>query len=119
MGRACHKVKRTSGAGLIAGVDPATATVSHLAIGTFAYQDHESREMVAVAAVRGGPKSTLGGRGGGTAPLHGTRFVVSGRVWPRPANDNAPVHGGIEALCFATGIVLTLASWVLMLQALS
>ena len=72
-----------------------------------------------MAAVRGGPKSTLGGRGGGTAPLHGTRFVVSGRVWPRPANDNAPVHGGIEALCFATGIVLTLASWVLMLQALS
>ena len=41
------------------------------------------------------------------------------RVGLRPANDNTPLHGGLEALCTAAGIVLTLGAWVLVLQALS
>ena len=75
--------------------------------------------MAAMAAVRGVPKSTAGGRGDGPEPPSVERFIVCGRVRPQPANDNAPIHGGREALCFAAGIVLTLVSWALVLQALS
>jgi hypothetical protein len=75
--------------------------------------------MAAMAAVRGVPKSTAGGRGDGPEPPSVEQFIVCGRVRPQPANDNAPIHGGREALCFAAGIVLTLVSWVLVLQALS
>ena len=74
---------------------------------------------MAVTAVRGSPKSMLSERGGVNEPYRWNRFIVSGRVWPRPANDNAPIHGGYEALGLATGIVLTLVSWILVLQALS
>ena len=62
-----------------------------------------------MAAVRGVPKSTAGGRGDGPEPPSVERFIVCGRVRPQPANDNAPIHGGREALCFAAGIVLTVS----------
>ena len=75
--------------------------------------------MAAMAAVRGVPKSTAGGRGDGPEPPSVERFIVYGRVRLQPANDNVPIHGGREALCFAAGIVLTLVSWAFVLQALS
>ena len=52
-----------------------------------------------MAAVRRAPKSTSGGSGRGTEPSNARRFIVRGRVHRQPANDNAPIHGGREALC--------------------
>jgi len=72
-----------------------------------------------MAAVSGAPKSTAGGCGNGPEPPSVERFIVYGRVPPQPANDNASIHGGLGALRLVAGIVLTLVSWVLVLQALS
>ncbi len=70
----------------------------------------ESREMAAVAAVRRAPKNTSGGCGKGTEPPNVGRFIVRGRVRRQPANDNAPIHGGLDALYLVGGIVLTQAA---------
>jgi hypothetical protein len=71
-----------------------------------------------MAAVRGVPKSTAGGRGDGPEPPSVEQFIVCGRVRPQPANDNAPIHGGLEALYLAGGIVLTQAAILLALALL-
>jgi len=60
---------------------------------------------------------TSGGHGTGPTPPGVERFILRGRIRPEPANDNPPKHGGLEALCVAVGIVLTLGAWVLVLQA--
>src|SRR3954465_4426448 len=75
------------------------------------------RETTAMTAIRRVPKSTSGGRGEGTEPP-GVSCFASGRVCPRPANDNASPHGSRSALCRAGGVVLTLVASVWLVLAL-
>jgi hypothetical protein len=94
-------------------------TVSHLASRRGAVTDFlESRETTAVAAVRRAPKNTSGGCGKGTEPPHVERFIIRRGGRRQPANDNAPIHGGLEALYLAGGIVLTQAAIFLALALL-
>jgi hypothetical protein len=46
------------------------------------------------------------------------RFIIRRGGRRQPANDNAPIHGGLEALYLAGGIVLTQAAILLALALL-
>lgn len=74
------------------------------------------RKAAPVAAIRRDPKCTSGGCGRGTEPPNVDRYVVRKRVRFRPANDNALIHGGREALWTSAGIVLTFGAWLLVLR---
>ena len=63
-----------------------------------------------MAAVRRASKNTSGGCGKGTEPPNVGRFIIRRERRRQPANDNAPVHGGLEALYLALGLVLTQAA---------
>ena len=54
-----------------------------------------------MAAVRRAAKGISGGHGKGAEPPGVGRFIVKGWVRLRSANDNAPIHGGREALWVA------------------
>jgi hypothetical protein len=70
-----------------------------------------------MVAVRRVPKGPSGGHGRGAGPPGGDRFFVKRWGRFRPANDNAPIHGGRKALWVSVGIVLTLGTWALVLRA--
>ena len=71
-----------------------------------------------MAAVRRASKNTSGGCGKGTEPPNVERFIVRRGGRRHPANDNAPIHGGLESLYLAGGIVLTQAAVLLALALL-
>lgn len=68
-----------------------------------------------MAAVRRIPRGTLGGYGKGPEPPGLGSTIVRERVHLRPANDNAPIHGGREALWLAAEIALTLGASIVVL----
>jgi hypothetical protein len=70
-----------------------------------------------MAAVRRAPKGTAGGWRTGPKPPSVGRFVVRGRVRPKPANDNPSRHAGRKGLYVTARIVLTLGAAVMVFLA--